>query len=108
MDMVYPPGRYVVIAHPAEAGLRSGDHVVVERQRADLVEVTLKEFVIEEDGRAALWPRSSDPRYQEPIYLQGEEHDQTAPQIIGVVVADYAKRERPPLFQPLKSHGSTR
>jgi SOS-response transcriptional repressor LexA len=102
MDLVYPPGRYVVIAHPAEAGLRVGDYVVVERQRADLVELTIKEFV-SEGGRIALWPRSSDPKFQEPIYLKGpgDEHDQSGVQIVGVVVADYGKRDRPPIeFHP--------
>jgi SOS-response transcriptional repressor LexA len=102
MDMVYPPGRYVVIAHPSEAGLRVGDYVVVQRQKADVFEITLKEFAQEPDGRIALWPRSYHPDYQAPIYLvDGGELDQTAPTIIGVVVADYAKRERPPIvFKP--------
>lgn len=106
MDLVYPPGRYVVIAHPAEAGLRVGDYVVVERYKADLVEITLKEFV-SEDGRIALWPRSSHPDFQTPIYLKdGGELDQTAPQIVGVVVADYGKRERPALVFEPKPAGS--
>jgi SOS-response transcriptional repressor LexA len=102
MDMVYPPGRYVVVAHPSEAGLRVGDYVVVQRQKADVYEITLKEFSREPDGRIALWPRSYHPDYQTPIYLvDGGELDQTAPTIIGVVVADYAKRERPPIvFKP--------
>jgi SOS-response transcriptional repressor LexA len=98
MDLVYPPGRYVVIAHPAEAGLRHGDYVVVERTRPDLVELTLKEFVVEEDGRVALWPRSSHPDFQTPFYLSPtNEAEQIGLQIIGVVVADYGKRDRPPI-----------
>jgi len=98
MNLFYPEGRYVVTAHPAEAGLRNGDHVVVERHKADLVEVTLKEFVIDEAGRAALWPRSDHPDFQEPVYLKGyDEQDQTRPEIVGVVVGDYGKRERPPI-----------
>jgi len=102
MDMVYPPGRYVVVAHPSEAGLRVGDYVVVQRQKADVFEITLKEFVQEADGRIALWPRSYHEDFQTPIYLDDNgEHDQTAPVIIGVVVADYAKRIRPPIvFTP--------
>lgn len=96
MNLVYPEGRFVVIAHPAEAGLRVGDYVVVERSKADLVEITLKEFVVE-NGRVALWPRSSHEDYQEPIYLKdGDESSQMGLSIIGVVVADYSRRERPP------------
>jgi transcriptional regulator with XRE-family HTH domain len=97
MNLVYPSGRFVVTAHPIEAGLRVGDYVVVQRERAGLAEITLKEFVVDQDGRMALWPRSSDPDFQEPIYLRGgDEQDQTGPVIVGVVVADYNKRNRPP------------
>ncbi len=97
MNLVYPEGRYVVVAPPAEAGVRIGDYVVVERHRAGFVEITLKEFVVDEKGRMALWPRSSDPDFQEPFYLKPmDDLDQTAPMIVGVVVADYNKRQRPP------------
>lgn len=96
MNLVYPDGRYVVVAPAAEAGVRIGDYVVVERYKADLVEVTVKELA-RERGQLVLYPRSSDPRFQEPIRLKASEDDQTAPRIIGVVVADYARRERPPI-----------
>lgn len=97
MNLHYPAGRYIVVAPVAEAGVRAGDHVVVERRRAGLVEITVKELVIEGD-RQALWPRSSDPAFQTPIYITGDEHDQDAPQIIAVVVADYGRRVRPPVL----------
>ena len=102
MDLVYPPGRYVIVVSPSEAGLRVGDHVVCERQNNGLVEITLKELMTI-DGQNALMPRSSHPDYQEPIILSASgDYDQTAPKIIGVVVADYARRERPPiLFAPV-------
>jgi transcriptional regulator with XRE-family HTH domain len=103
MNLVYPEGRFVVVAHPAEAGLRVGDYVIVERHRgSDLVEITLKEFSATVDGAIELWPRSSHPEFQEPIRLNDRgEGDQTMPQIIGVVVADYGRRERPPIaFEP--------
>lgn len=95
MNMVYPAGRYVIVAPVAEAGLREGDHVIVERTKVDVVETTCKELVME-GGRVALWPRSYDENFQTPIYLSGDDADQAAPRIVGVVVADYAKRERPP------------
>lgn len=97
MNRVYPPGRFVVIADPAEAGIRVGDHVVVERRKNTLTEITLKEYVEEPDGRIALWPRSDHPDFQEPFYLRSrEELDQDGVSIIGVVVADYRRRDRPP------------
>lgn len=102
MNLVYPDGRYIVFAHPSEAGLRVGDHVVIERHKADLVELTLKEFTTDAAGRVALMPRSNHPDYQAPIYLKtADDLDQTTPTIIGVVVADFARRERPPIpFEP--------
>jgi SOS-response transcriptional repressor LexA len=96
MNQVYAHGRFVVVAHPSQAGLRSGDHVVVERRRGSMTEVTLKEFVQEADGRIALWPRSDHPDFQTPFYLKAQdEADQDGLEIIGVVVADYGRRDRP-------------
>ena len=96
MNRLYPPGRFVVLAEPAEAGIRNGDHVVVERRRGSLTEITLKEYVEEDDGRIALWPRSDHPDFQEPFYLRArDEADQDGVSIIGVVVADYRRRDRP-------------
>lgn len=95
MNLVYPEGRYVIAAHPAEAGMRNGDYVVVQRSRAGLIETTLKELVVDGD-RLSLWPRSSDPAFQKPIPLTNDPNDQDAPQVIGIVVADYARRVRPP------------
>lgn len=95
MNKLYPPGRFVVVADPAEAGLRDGDHVVVERRRGSMTEITLKEYVIEPDGRIALWPRSDHPDFQEPIDLRPtDESDQDGASVIGVVVADYRRRDR--------------
>lgn len=96
MNKLYPPGRFVVLAEPAEAGIRNGDHVVVERRRGQMVEITLKEYVEEADGRIALWPRSDHPDFQEPFYLRTrDETDQDGITVIGVVVADYRRRDRP-------------
>lgn len=101
MNRIYPPGRYVIVAPPAEAGLRMDDIVVVERCRKGLYEITLKQFTVEADGRRALWPRSDDPRYQTPIYLQDETDDQDSPSIIGIVVADFGRAVRPMANPPV-------
>ena len=98
MNRVFPSGRYVILADPSEAGLRNGDKVVIERRINGLVEITLKEFIEEADGRIALWPRSDHPDFQAPIYLRSRDDlDQDGPRIVGVVVAEYARYERPPL-----------
>ncbi|MDR7232797.1 SOS-response transcriptional repressor LexA [Caulobacter sp. BE264] len=95
MNKVYAPGRFVVLADPAEAGLQPGDHVVIERRKDTLTEITLKEYVEEPDGRIAFWPRSDHPDFQEPIYLRSrDEIDQDGVSVIGVVVADYGRRYR--------------
>lgn len=93
MDLHYPDGRFVVAAPPAEVGVRDGDHVIVRRNRSGLTETTVKE-IHHEDGRIALWPRSTDPAHQQPFYIVGQDGDQDAPEVIGVVVADFATRRR--------------
>jgi SOS-response transcriptional repressor LexA len=105
MNAIYPHGRFVVVAHPSQAGLRNGDHVIVERRRGSMTEVTLKEFVQEEGGRIALWPRSTHPDFQEPFYLTAQdESGQDGLSVIGVVVADYSRRDRPPIqYTPPKA-----
>ena len=94
MDRIYPEGRWVIVARPPDAGLRVDDVVVVRRNRQGLVETTLKQLALDGE-RVVLWPRSHHPDFQEPMYFSGGEGDQDAPEIIGVVVADYALRERP-------------
>lgn len=102
MNKIYGPGRYVIVAPAAEAGIRWGDFVVVERRKSDFVETTVKELV-NEGGRIALWPRSTDDAFQTPFYIDGPNSEA---RIVGVVVADYAKTERPEaIFVPPSSFG---
>lgn len=104
MDDHYKPGRYVIVAPAAEVGVRWGDHVIVQRHKADLVELTIK--ALERiDGRTALVPHSSDPSFK-PVFVDGPDADQAAPKIIGVVVADWGTRRRPPeVFDPKPPEG---
>lgn len=96
MNKEYPEGRYVIAAPPAEAGLRNEDHVVVVRRDSyGRVETTVKELVITAEGKVELWPRSDHPDYQTPIEMNPRENDQDRPEIIGVVVADWKRRNRP-------------
>lgn len=91
MDRVYPDGSVVVVCPAHEAGIRENDHVVVRRWRGGLAETTLKEVVVER-GKVVLWPRSSDPAYQEPIRLETVRESDEGPEIIGVVVGSFTAR----------------
>lgn len=91
MDMFYPEGRVLIIAPVVEAPPQDRDHVVVMRSRAGLYETTVKELVLEPE-RMVLWPRSTDPAFQAPLIVNYD--DQDAPIIVGVVVADYGRRQR--------------
>ena len=68
MNVFYQPGACVhcigLHYQPRDIALQEGDHVVVERQAHGLFESTVKEL---RGGK--LWPRSTDPRYQEPVTL---------------------------------------
>lgn len=100
MDKFYPDGTMVVVCPAAEIGVREGDHVIVRRARNGLCETTIKE-VVREKGGIALWPRSSDPAFQEPIRLVAARDVDEGPEIIGVVVSSYVIRpiQQKPLIQ---------
>ena len=72
MNRLYPDGSVILCVLFDELGRepRSGERVVVERvNRAGQFETTVKEFVVEGDGRRWLWPRSDHPDHQQPIPL---------------------------------------
>ncbi len=100
MDKFYSDGSMVIVCPAIECGIREGDHVVVRRHRNGMVETTLKEVVKEKEG-IALWPRSSDPHFQEPIRIKSVEDTDEGPEIIAVVIAGYTIRptQRKPLIQ---------
>lgn len=95
MDRAYPDGSAVVVCPTAEAGIREGDHVVVRQWRGGLAETTLKEIIVAADG-VELWPRSTDPAYQEPIKLRAYRDSDEGPEIIGVVVGSFVSRSARP------------
>lgn len=88
MNKIYGDPAKVIVVDAVEAGIREGDHVVVQRREHDKVETTLKELVL--NGRnVELWPRSTDPNYQTPIILQRRKHSDQGVSIIAVVVGAY-------------------
>ena len=88
MDEVVKDGEYVICIE--NKILRDGDIVVVERHRAGELERTIKEYR-EGAGGPELWPRSSNPDYQEPIRIDAPE-DGTTVEIVGFVVGYYRDR----------------
>jgi hypothetical protein len=88
MNQVYPPGTTVYAA--STMSYREPEHedrvIVIRKDKHGLVEATLKELIIGEDGKKWLWPRSYDPEYQAPLqYRNGSDGDEVM--ISGIVVA---------------------
>lgn len=78
MNRRYPEGTVVIHTDAIETGedIIPGKRYIVERERADgLREATVKKLWVDGEGCAWLLPESDDPRFQEPIALDGEEGD---------------------------------
>lgn len=79
MNKYYPHKTPVICISYIDLGEqpKNGDHVLVQHWKDDLVEATVKEFVIEDDGTRLLYPRSFHPDFQKPMKLvkppKGEE-----------------------------------
>lgn len=93
MDRFYPDGTMVIVCPAAEIGVREGDHVIVRRKQGSLCETTVKEVAKDRDG-IVLWPRSTDPAFQEPMRLVNRRNEEAhdGPEIVGVVVSSYVVR----------------
>lgn len=90
MDRIYPDGSYVFIAglfdNPIEPV--SGNIVLVQRRnQKGWYEATLKEMVVDPNGKKWLWPRSNDPEHQSPIQVENGAHENEDVLILGVVKA---------------------
>lgn len=94
VNLIYPDGSHVIVVSAEDTDVRPGDKVVVFQRRGGFCESTIKEVGIEAGGRVVLYPRSTHPDHQEPIYL--DEADQDSPEIAYVVIASYRDEERPP------------
>jgi transcriptional regulator with XRE-family HTH domain len=78
MDKRYPERTVLVFAHVEDTHepLMVGKRYVVERERPDgLREATVKQLWADENGRMWLLPESTDPRFQQPIPIEGGEND---------------------------------
>lgn len=99
MDKFYPNNSVVICAPTSHVPIENQDHVIVQRtDRSGRVEATIKELVII-NGKAELWPRSNNPKYQNPIsitwpYDNGEEVGLEKVEIIGIVLSMQMQRKR--------------
>lgn len=69
--------------------LSSGQVIEVTRYRdgGELREVTLKEVEVKEPGHFLLWPRSTNPRWKDPIILNGEDDSGVEVKVTGLLLA---------------------
>ena len=75
MDQMFPNGSVIECIRFIDLGRepRHEEYVVVHRRRKDgLFEATVKQFMVAEDGKRWLWPRSNDPSYQQPLPLEAD------------------------------------
>lgn len=92
MNKRYPDQTVLVFTDAVETGasLELGKRYIVERERADgMREATVKTLWRDEAGKIWLLPESSDPRFQEPIPIEGGEDDTV--RVVGRVVYAVSK-----------------
>jgi hypothetical protein len=84
------PGDFVHIVDLIGAGVNLNTGMIVEvvRQRdgGALREITLKEVEVTAEG-LVLWPRSTNPRWSEPVRLDHEDGGDIEVQITGLLLA---------------------
>lgn len=72
MDRVYPAGTILICCHLEalnEQPMTGKRYIIEDQDEHGRIETTVKEFVIDENGRPWAWPRSSDSEHQQPIPL---------------------------------------
>jgi len=100
MNRVYPEGTIVYAASTMSyREPENEDRVVVFRtDRNGLVEATIKEYIVESDGRKWLFPRSYDPEHQAPLpyadVAKGEEVVVSGIVIAAMVIESSRKQKR--------------
>ncbi|WP_428413078.1 LexA family protein [Pararhizobium sp.] len=78
MNRRYPDGTVLIISDMIETGEEPilGKRYVIERERSDgMREATVKTLWQDDAGQIWLLPESDDPRFQEPIAVDGDEGD---------------------------------
>jgi SOS-response transcriptional repressor LexA len=91
---IFPNDFVICVSYfDARSGILDGDTVVVERRNGQLVERTVKEVKLF-NGGFELWPRSTDPKWQEPTIIADKRsphaEDGTEVEIIGLVIGRFS------------------
>lgn len=95
MNKIFPDGSVAICVNLIDLGRdpRSGQRVVVQRRIAteDGYEVTIKELEKDAQGDYWLWPRSTDPNFQQPWKLRHEyaRDDNEDVQVAALVIGSY-------------------
>lgn len=94
MNIDYPEGSIAVYVDMLDfRAPKNGDDVVVHCTRADgMVEATLKEYRLDDDGKHWLWPRSHDPLHQAPLNIDEPDDVGCEITIKGIVIGSYRPR----------------
>lgn len=89
-NLRYPHGSKVFVVPAAEKGVHERDFVIVrDYDVTGKAETTIKQ-VVQKDGVIELWPRSTDPKCQEPVTMKSrDDQAQDGPHIWAVVVGAY-------------------
>lgn len=94
-DRRVKPGAYVHVVDAIEMGYAptTGHWVIVERRRDQgaVRERTLKQVEVLDDGAVRLWPRSTNPRWSEPVSLTDgvRNPDGIEVEIVGLMIGSY-------------------
>lgn len=90
MDALYPHGSIVVCVKFLDLGRepRTGERVIVHRTMANgLTEASVKEYRVDRDGQARLWPRSNHPDFQAPLTLSSNTEEEVT--VTHLVIGSY-------------------
>lgn len=87
MNKVFPDGSIAYFVRVPDVEPMVDDMVVVVAKRGPLYETTLKQMGRDKRGRIALYPRSTDPRFQSPVYPEDAGADEVS--VIGVAIAKH-------------------
>ncbi len=80
MNAIYPEGTILICCHLedlCEQPIPGKRYIIDNIDPADGIETTVKEFVIDQDGRPWAWPRSNHPLHQEPVALDHGQNGHT-------------------------------
>lgn len=93
VDRKILPGHFAHVVDAIDMGYapRDGDWVVVERRRGGVRERSIKQVEVKRSGRICLWPRSSNPKWAEPVDLMNGVRDgeEIEVEIVGLVIGSY-------------------